>query len=133
VHETACPFCKALLDLRAAAAPRLPAKRLGRAATFAFGASLAAALPVIGCGGENTSEAPAAGAAGTGSGGAGTTGAGGAGGTGQGGPLDSGPDAVDAGMMAIYGAPAPVDAGDAAADANDGGGPVPIYGSPPPS
>jgi hypothetical protein len=44
VQETSCPFCSASLDFSAVAPPRLPTKRLGRAASFAFGATLVGAL-----------------------------------------------------------------------------------------
>jgi len=45
--ESACPFCGTAIQ--AAEAPRGPAGRLGRAATFAFGAAVATTLSVAGC------------------------------------------------------------------------------------
>src|SRR4051812_27908416 len=84
VSETTCPFCGRALDLSALPAPALPRTRLGRAATFAFGASIVGATALVSCGGD---EAPSGGgdaaAGATGSGGsAGATG--GAPGTGGG-------------------------------------------------
>lgn len=46
--EAACPFCAAQVDLSGNPEPRLPRTRLGRAATFAFGAAIAAAT-TAGC------------------------------------------------------------------------------------
>lgn len=50
-HETACPFCTVELALAHLPPPVLPRSRLGRAATFAFGASLVGAA--LACGGES--------------------------------------------------------------------------------
>ena len=51
-HESACPFCNAELALSHVPSPTLPKSRLGRAATFAFGATLAGAA-LVACGGES--------------------------------------------------------------------------------
>ncbi|MCE7894364.1 MAG: hypothetical protein DYH12_32470, partial [Sorangiineae bacterium PRO1] len=53
VHENACPFCRASLDLGSTPEPALPTRRLGRSALFAFGATLAASLAATACGGES--------------------------------------------------------------------------------
>jgi len=60
--ESACPFCEASLELAALGPPSLPQKRLTRAATFAFGATLA----VTACGGttDDDDDDDTAGAAG---------------------------------------------------------------------
>lgn len=79
VTETECPFCARPLDLAGTPEPQLPRVRLGRAATFAFGATLASLTAVVSCGGEAT-ENPS-GSAGTTSG-AGTSAGGAAAGTG---------------------------------------------------
>jgi hypothetical protein len=50
-HESACPFCAAGLTLAHLPPPVLPRIRLGRAATFAFGATLVGAS-LVGCGGD---------------------------------------------------------------------------------
>ena len=42
--ETTCPFCSAELDLSSAPAPRMPDRRLNRAALWTFSATLAAGL-----------------------------------------------------------------------------------------
>jgi hypothetical protein len=136
--ETACPFCAAALpaDLAARAVPAAPG-RLGRAAAFLFGAtvSVAACTSEITTTGGTTSG-------GTGGGGNATTGTGpdddGGMSTHYGTPgFDGGAGgspADDGGGMTLYGGPGFPDAGpdDGGPDAGDGGGPQPIYGSPPP-
>ncbi len=138
--DPTCPFCGETLpaSLRGAA-PRLPSERLGRTATFVFGATLAAST-AVGCGDGSGSDA----GAGTDGGATSDAGSGGAdaGGTDAGG---GGTDAgYDAGSIAPpYGIP-PDDGGfDAGYDAGsiappygippDDGGPAPAYGAPPPS
>lgn len=64
--ETCCPFCGQALSLSQLPARVLPRSRLGRAATFAFGATLASAT-LSGCGGD--SERKKAGEGGAASGG----------------------------------------------------------------
>ncbi|AKF05001.1 hypothetical protein DB32_002150 [Sandaracinus amylolyticus] len=120
--ESACPFCGVSLAdaIASAAPPRAPTTRLGRAATFAFGAAVATTLNVAGCA-ESDERAPDGGAQ-VDSGGAVPA---------YGAPaIDSGTaQEEDAGAsVALYGGPTPIDAG-SAIDA--GGGAVPAYGAPP--
>lgn len=104
--EEVCPFCEGTVprDLAAAAVPSAT-QRMSRAAAFVFGASLA----VTACGSE----------------GGGTGGAGGTTGSTTTSTVDD-----DGGAMALYGVPAPEDAGTDAPD--DDGGNVALYGVPPP-
>ena len=51
--ETRCPFCGEAVSLTHVPAPALPRKRLGRAATFAFGASVVGATALVACGGDD--------------------------------------------------------------------------------
>lgn len=62
-NENACPFCSAELMLQHLAPPVLPRGRLGRAATFAFGASLVGATSLVACGGESETDKPGGGGA----------------------------------------------------------------------
>jgi hypothetical protein len=126
--ESSCPFCAAALSFEGVPERGVPPVRLGRAATFAFGAAVAtaSASALVGC------TAPAYGAP----------------------PADANIDAsmpVDAfgGGGDAYGAP-PIDAaeGDAGGDTggfdaayggapidasnDDAGGPMNLYGAPPP-
>ncbi len=107
LSEAACPFCGASTPAPSDLAPVVPppAKRLGRAALFAFGAAAAGVVAVAGCGDDSTVAlygAPAdVGPADTGSGDGGDDAAT------DGAPTDAG---VDAGGAALYGAP-PSDAG----------------------
>jgi hypothetical protein len=55
--ETCCPFCGTAVSLAHIPAPALPRKRLGRAATFAFGASVVGATALVACG-DDDSGAP---------------------------------------------------------------------------
>jgi hypothetical protein len=50
--EQGCPFCGVAIDLAAVAPRAQPTQRLGRAATFAFGAALATS--VTACGGTGS-------------------------------------------------------------------------------
>ncbi len=52
VSETECPFCALPLELAINPEPQHPRTRLGRAATFAFGATLASATALAACGGR---------------------------------------------------------------------------------
>ena len=148
-RDAICPFCgEALpLSLRQRLAPRLPTARLGRAATLAFGAALAAST-AAGCGDDMTGD-PDSGAVDSGASvdsGMGGTDAGGGDDAAVGddaGPVDAGVDS--GGIAPAYGGPFPVDAGqDAGQDAGggivpayggpillDGGGAIPAYGTPP--
>src|SRR5437762_13997666 len=47
--EASCPFCGEALSLSHLPPPVLPTRRLGRAATFAFGASVVGATALVGC------------------------------------------------------------------------------------
>jgi hypothetical protein len=137
--ETECPFCRASLSLGHVPPHALPLTRLGRAATFAFGATLVAgAATLVGCsdneegkkgGGGGTGGNPSAGqhtggsaqpvygapAAGTGPDTTGGT-------PGTGGTVSDG-----GGAMALYGA---VPAGGTENTGGTGGG-VPLYGAAP--
>jgi hypothetical protein len=129
--ETRCPFCGNAVSLAHVPPPALPRKRLGRAATFAFGASVVGATSLVACGDDDSGlavpvyGAPAAGSSSF----AGNTNG------------DSGA------ATAIYGAPAAGSGGDApggnggnggaAPDAGGAGGEsneagaAPLYGGPP--
>jgi len=92
ISDEHCPFCGAALSLeqQASAPPRLPSRRLGRAALFTFGATLigAAACSDGSSGGNDAGkDTPAAdGSTGTG----GRAGSGGGGGSGGSGGSDAG-------------------------------------------
>ena len=51
--ESCCPFCAAALSLGDVPEHAVPRMRLGRAATFAFGATLVGATALVACGGES--------------------------------------------------------------------------------
>lgn len=132
--EAVCPFCAAKAP--AQGAPRAPAaqvahRRLSRAAAFVFGATVGVAA----CSGEAVVEPGGGGGEGgegasTSSGGQ-TSSSGGVGGSGGQPVFDAGPD-DDGGTAALYGDPAPVDAGiDDGGTVDDGGGGEPIYGAAP--
>lgn len=154
-NEEACPFCSTALSLSELPPPVLPRVRLGRAATFAFGASLVGATSLVACGGdsENGKEGGSSGAggssAGSTSGGTSSSGsnAGGTspGGTGSGGTNSAGmggniaqpygvpPTGGFGGTFApAYGLPPGGMNGGGDSNAGSGGGPVPPYGAPPP-
>jgi hypothetical protein len=155
--EARCPFCAAALSLAHLPSPVLPRKRLGRAATFAFGASVVGATALVACGDTESDDARAIygappSTAGTGGSSAGTSGT--FGGTGVGGGLVYGSppsggtsnDFAGAGNS-VYGAPASGGSGDeevggaggvastvgGAADSSEGGAGAgtTIYGGPP--
>ena len=98
--ETSCPFCSTELSLGHVPAHLLPRTRLGRAATFAFGATIVGAATLVGCGGESEEKKE---------GGGGTT----SGGTAAGGS-SAGQTSGGTGITPVYGAPA-------AGTGNDGG------------
>ena len=142
--ETACPFCEVALDTSNTVAPELPTQRLGRAALFAFGATLAASLTATACGGDTDdgkgggggdggSSAGSSGSGGGGSGGtAGTAGAAGRGGSGgtNGTAGTNGASGSGGGVAPVYGLPA--DAGVTDSQAAGGfGGAQPLYGAAP--
>ena len=156
VLHPVCPFCGHALPMahRAVPAARAPRVRLGRAATFAFGAAVATSV-AAGCSDRDRARTSADGGSITTDSGGGATDA-----TvdpdGGGGPTDAGfdagggdtdggtaPDAgqPDAGrdsggIAPAYGAPAgdagPAPSSDAGSSATDaGGGIMPLYGAPP--
>jgi hypothetical protein len=147
--EARCPFCDSALSLAHVPAPVLPRARMGRAATFAFGASVVGATALVGCTLEDPGgnvavygAPPAGGAGGSSSGGssyagsavygsppAGSPSVGGVGGSADGGaasalyggaPADGGSDAGGA----------PPNAG-AGGEAGGDGGSFALYGGPP--
>jgi len=134
VTEEHCPFCGVARSLqqRSSPPPAMPTRRLGRAALFAFGATM---LSATACS-DSTSgtkdaatdtAADTAGTGGSGSGGSGSGGAGSGGKSGSGGAASDGggggmDGAVDRGgtggvaaaygITPLYGAPAPQDQND---------------------
>ena len=129
--ESSCPFCSAALSLAHLPAPPLPRTRLGRAATFAFGATLVGATALIACGGQD--EGKKGGAGGNAAGGT-TSQAGSTSGGSSAGTLASG----GTGIGPVYGAPAggtgPDNTAGTATTGGTGvggsGGPAPVYGAP---
>ena len=130
VTEPTCPFCGDGLALAGTPAPGLPKSRLGRAATFAFGATLVGVTTLVACGGDDTTPGgsggstsgtagDSTGAAGTSSGAAGTS-SGSAGDVNAAGSAGSGTVQDSGGVMALYGA----------APGPDSGGIQPVYGAP---
>jgi hypothetical protein len=87
-HESACPFCAAKLSLAHLPPPVLPRNRLGRAATFAFGATLVGAS-LVACGGDSE-EGKKDGGGGAGAGGGSGAGSGGQAGSTMGGNATAG-------------------------------------------
>jgi hypothetical protein len=124
VSETECPFCALPLDLAGTPEPQLPRSRLGRAATFAFGATLVSATALAACGGDADDSSANGGAAG-----AATSGAGGAA-AGTGGST-AGTSNVGGSAMAVYGAPAGGSVSNGSSGTGAGGGPFPVYGAAP--
>ena len=124
VTEERCPFCgvERSSEQRASAAPPLPGRRMGRAALFAFGATLMGAACSSSAGGADAGKdtAPADGA--TGSGGAGSGGSSGSGGAGSGGQTGSG------GVTSDDGGGVTDAAKDGAIDRGGTGGVAPPYG-----
>ena len=106
--ESGCPFCGGALAFAEEPTRAMPTQRLGRAATFAFGAAVATTLSA--CAGNPVplygAPPPDTGTAQQDGGVAPLYGA----------PSDAG---TDAGMLAMYGGPPP-----------DAGGPGPLYGAP---
>jgi hypothetical protein len=108
--EAACPFCGVQLALDNTPAPIMPRVRLGRAATFAFGATLAGAAALVGCSGEDVGKE---GGGGMSSGGSGA------------GNSSAGNSNGGTGIAPVYGAPA------AGMGGNNTFGGGPVYGAPP--
>lgn len=129
--ESSCPFCSAALSLADVPEHALPRTRLGRAATFAFGATLVGATALVACGGESE-EGKKGGDGGTASGGTSSKAGSASGGSSAGSQSLGG-----TGIGPVYGAPA-------GGSFNDGGGttntagtasggtgaPGPVYGAP---
>jgi len=136
--EAACPFCGSAREAREVAAVEAPQRFTGRAQILGFRATVGAvavatALGTTACGGAAVPlyGAPAPDAGPEDSGGPGPL---------YGGPPDDAGQAPDAsadddagtdagGVAPAYGAPGPDDAGSAQADS--GGGAIPLYGGPP--
>jgi hypothetical protein len=115
--ESECPFCSAELSLAHVPAPLLPRSRLGRAATFAFGATVVGATALVGCGSDDDDDGG---------------GKGGKGGTTAMAGMSNGGSTVGP----VYGAPAGGTGGDTASGGsagtgNTGGGGMALYGAPP--
>jgi hypothetical protein len=116
--ETSCPFCGEALSLSHLPAAVVPTRRLGRAATFAFGASVVGATALVGC--SSDADGPGNfvqhyGAPPSGAGGQAVGGTGGNGG-------------INAGGGPVYGAP-PSGATNGG-NLSQGGGAQPVYGAP---
>ncbi len=120
--ETACPFCACAVSFALAPLPKLPEVRLGRAATFAFGAAVAtsvaactgSAVPAYGAPPVDTGSAVDSGGGGTDTGVVAVD---------TGNPVDAG---IDTGNGAAAYGISPFDAG------IDTGGSSSDYGAPPP-
>lgn len=131
VSETECPFCALPLDLAATPEPQLPRSRLGRAATFAFGATLVSASALAACSSDSSDDSSGTGIGGAGSV-AGSTSSAGTAGTGA-----STAGSTSAGgtgsAMPVYGAPAAgsTGLGTAGSDGTAGRGEFPVYGAAP--
>ncbi len=137
--ETRCPFCGEGVSLAHVPSPVLPRKRLGRAATFAFGASVAGATALAGCTIEDPGGAvavygapPVAGAP---NGGGADDGPDGAGGTGAGaaGPVYGAPAVGGNAGSGGNGGASPGGAGAGGEEAGGAGGygDFAVYGAPP--
>ena len=130
--ESSCPFCSAALSLADVPEHTLPRTRLGRAATFAFGATLVGATALVACGGESE-EGKKGGDGGMAAGGT-TSKAGSASGGSSAGNQPIG----GTGIGPVYGAPAGGTGNDntggtlgTAGTATGGtGSPQPVYGAP---
>lgn len=122
VSESACPFCECELDFDAGALRPLPSARLGRAATFTFGASLVGLLSGA-CGGNADQTGPDVKLSG------GTTGSGGTTSGGETANPDGGyPVFPGGGIGVIYGAPV---SGGTSAGGHTQGSVGGSYGTPP--
>jgi hypothetical protein len=137
--EMRCPFCGEAVSLAHVPAPALPRKRLGRAATFAFGASVVGGTLLVACGDDDSGGiVPVYGAPSGGSSFAGSA----VYGAPPSGSSTGGNSNADAGAgTAVYGAPAAGSGNDEpggnggaggapeGGNSNDGG--AAIYGGPP--
>jgi hypothetical protein len=124
--ESSCPFCATALSLANVPEHALPRTRLGRAATFAFGATLVGATTLVGCGGDSEEGKK-------------TGGGGSAGMPSQAGSASGGSSAGTGVVGPVYGAPPFGGTGndDGGAGTTSGGtsvggsgGPAPMYGAP---
>jgi hypothetical protein len=131
VSETECPFCALPLDLAQAPEPQLPRTRLGRAATFAFGATLVSATALVACGADADDSSAGGGAAGAATSGSGGAAAGGAAAGTGGSTAIAGTSSIGGSAMAVYGAPAGGSFGSGTGGTGAGGGPIPVYGAAP--
>jgi hypothetical protein len=125
--ETECPFCGDVVDFEASPAPALPTSRLGRAATFAFGATLIGATSMMACGGDSD-DGDDGGTGGTVASG-GSSGKSGTGGS-AGAPNSTGATGA---VAPAYGAPATGGTTGTGGGSNAGtaGSPQPLYGAAP--
>lgn len=125
--EMECPFCGDLVDLATSPAPALPSSRLGRAATFAFGATLIGATSMMACGGDSD-DGDDGGTGGTVANG-GSSGKAGTGGS-AGAPNSTGATGA---VAPAYGAPATGGTTGTGGGSNAGtaGSPQPLYGAAP--
>ena len=133
--EASCPFCAAALSLAHVPSAPLPSTRLGRAATFAFGATLVGATTLLACGGQE--EGKKGGAGGNAAGGTTSQAGSASGGSSAGTPASGG-----TGIGPVYGAPAggigtEGGTGNSAGTTTGGsislggsGSPAPLYGAP---
>ena len=113
-NEARCPFCGEALSLSHLPSPALPTRRLGRAATFAFGAGIVGATALVSCGGQDESHGvlpvplyggPPSGSGGMSYGGGPVYGAPPSGSSNGGNPTQGGTNDVG-GAQPVYGAPA---------------------------
>jgi hypothetical protein len=125
--EAECPFCGDVVDLGTSPAPALPTSRLGRAATFAFGATLIGATSMMACGGDSD-DGDDGGTGGTVASG-GSSGKSGTGGS-AGAPNSTGATGA---VAPAYGAPATGGTTGTGGGTNAGtaGSPQPLYGAAP--
>jgi len=115
--ETTCPFCGQALSLSHLPEQVLPRSRLGRAATFAFGATLVGATALVGCGGESE-EGKKDGDGGAASGGTASGGA------------NAGQSPGGSGIAPLYGAPAAGTNSEVGGASSGVGGVGLVYGAP---
>jgi hypothetical protein len=144
--ETTCPFCGEAVSLADVASPVLPRRRLSRAATFAFGASVVGATTLGACTLEDPGNSvavygapPSAGAGGNAGGSSspvygsppsgGTSAGTDSGGTGGAPPASGGAD--DGGAPASAGAGGAAAGGEGAGGEGGYGSDFAVYGSPP--
>ena len=136
--EARCPFCDSALSLAHVPSPVLPRRRMSRAATFAFGASVVGATAIVGCtledpgGNVAVYGAPPAGGAGgdTSFGGSAVYGAPPSGSPSVGGNGGTAPTEGGSGGAAGDGGASGAAPGSAGAENGEGGGAFAVYGAP---